>query len=172
MNVNTIVEKLHLNILFEKIKHANKNESKLQIKDFDEDSEVVNMDKIGITEFGQGAVILKTDDGKEFPISAFSPETAKNISDFRNGKRNEVSSMYNMLEQICEDTGLLLVKVRIYDNGQALRANLYFTGKKELILRNYRASDAIALATFYSIPILIKKNLLEQSPKINSNNEI
>jgi bifunctional DNase/RNase len=73
-----------------------------------------------------------------------------------------------MLEQICENSGLLLVKVRIYDSGQALRANLYFTGKKELILRNYKASDAIALATFYSIPILIKKNLLEQSPKINS----
>jgi bifunctional DNase/RNase len=71
-----------------------------------------------------------------------------------------------MLEQICEDSGLLLVKVRIFASGEALRANLYFTGKKELILRNYRASDAIALAAFYSIPILIKKNLLEQSPRI------
>jgi len=168
MKINTILEKLYLNILFEKMKRTDKNESKLQISDFDEDSEVVNMDKIGITEFGQGAVILKTDDGKVFPISAFSPETAKSISDFRNGKRNEMPSVYNMLEQICEDSGLLLVKVRIYASGQALRANLYFTGKKELILRNYKASDAIALATFYSIPILIKKNLLEQSPKINS----
>jgi bifunctional DNase/RNase len=168
MKVNTIMEKLHLNILIEKIKRIDKNQSKLQIKDFDEYSEVVNIDKIGITEFGQGAVILKTDDGREFPISAFSPDTAKNISDFREGKRNEMPSIYNMLEQICENSGLLLVKVRIYDSGQALRANLYFTGKKELILRNYKASDAIALATFYSIPILIKKNLLEQSPKINS----
>jgi hypothetical protein len=168
MKVNTIVEKLHLNILIEKIKRIDKNESKLQIKDFDEYSEVANIDKIGITELGQGAVILKTDDGREFPISAFSPDTAKSISDFREGKRNEIPSIYNMLEQICENLGLLLVKVRIYDSGQALRANLYFTGKKELILRNYKASDAIALATFYSIPILIKKNLLEQSPKINS----
>ena len=168
MKINTIVEKLYLNILIEKIKRIDKNQSKLQIKDFDEYSEVVNIDKIGITEFGQGAVILKTDDGREFPISAFSPDTAKSISDFREGKRNEIPSIYNMLEQICENLGLLLVKVRIYDSGQALRANLYFTGKKELILRNYKASDAIALATFYSIPILIKKNLLEQSPKINS----
>jgi bifunctional DNase/RNase len=168
MKINTIVEKLHLNILIEKIKRIDKNQSKLQIKDFDEYSEVVNIDKIGITEFGQGAVILKTDDGREFPISAFSPETAKTISDFREGKRNEMPSVYNMLEQICEESGLLLVKVRIYDSGQALRANLYFTGKKELILRNYKASDAIALATFYSIPILIKKSLFEQSPKINS----
>ena len=168
MKINTIVKKLRLNIFSEKIKRDYKKESKIQIQDFDEDSEVVNIDKIGITEFGQGAVILKTDDGKEFPISAFSPETAKIISDFREGKHNQVSTVYNMLEQICENSGLLLVKVRIYESGKALRANLYFTGKKELILRNYRASDAIALATFYSIPILIKKDLLKQSPKINS----
>jgi len=168
MKINTIVKKLRLNIFSEKIKRDYKKESKIQIQDFDEDSEVVNIDKIGITEFGQGAVILKTDDGKEFPISAFSPETAKIISDFREGKRNQVSTVYNMLEQICENSGLLLVKVRIYESGKALRANLYFTGKRELILRNYRASDGIALATFYSIPILIKKDLLKQSPKINS----
>ena len=167
MKINTIVKKLRLNIFSEKIKRDYKKESKIQIQDFDEDSEVVNIDKIGITEFGQGAVILKTDDGKEFPISAFSPETAKIISDFREGKRNQVSTVYNMLEQICENSGLLLVKVRIYESGKALRANLYFTGKRELILRNYRASDGIALATFYSIPILIKKDLLKQSPKIN-----
>ena len=168
MKINTIVKKLRSYILFKKIKRTDKKESKLQIRDFDEDSEVVNIDKIGITELGQGAVIFKTNEGKEFPISAFSPETAKIISDFREGKDNEVLTVYNMLEQICENSGLLLVKVRIYESGKALRANLYFTGKKELILRNYRASDAIALATFYSIPILIKKNLLEQSPKINS----
>ncbi len=168
MKINTIVKKLRLNIFSEKIKRDYKKESKIQIQDFDEDSEVVNIDKIGITEFGQGAVILKTDDGKEFPISAFSPETAKIISNFREGKRNQVSTVYNMLEQICENSGLLLVKVRIYESGKALRANLYFTGKRELILRNYRASDGIALATFYSIPILIKKDLLKQSPKINS----
>ena len=166
MNIHTITEKLHLNIVFKKIKSIEENKSQLHIKDFDKDSEVVAMDKIGITEFGQGIIILKTADDREFPISAFSYETAKSISDFREGKRDEMPSIYHMLEQICEDSGLLLVKVRIYASGEALRANLYFTGKKELILRNYRASDAIALATFYSIPILIKKNLLEQSPQI------
>jgi len=166
MNINKITEKLRSSILFEKIKHTKKNKSKLQIKNIDEDSLVVNMNKIGITEFGHGAVILKTDDGREFPISAFSSETAKCISDFRVGKLDEMPSIYHMVEQICEDSGLVLVKIRIYASGEVLRANLYFTGKKELILRNYRASDAIALATFYSIPILIKKNLLEQSPKI------
>ena len=152
--------------LWRKIRHV--KSPKIQITDLDEDSVVVTIDNVGITDLGMGAVILKTNDGKEFPISAFSVDVAKNISDFQEGKRNDTPSMYNMLEHICEESGLFLVKVRIYDNGEALRANLYFTGKKELILRNHRASDAIALATFYSIPILIKKSLLEQSPEINS----
>lgn len=142
--------------------------SKLQISDLDEDSEILTISNIGITDLGMGAVILKTSDGKEFPISAFSVDVAKHISDFQEGKRSEIPSMYNMIEQICEESGLFLVKVRIYDSGEALWANLYFTGKKEMILRNHRASDAIALATFYSIPILIKKSLLQHSPQINS----
>lgn len=141
---------------------------KIQITDLDDDSEVVTIDNVGITDLGMGAVILKTSDGKEFPISAFSVDVAKSISDFQEGKRSEMPSMYNMIEQVCEESGLFLVKVRIYDSGQALRANLYFTGKKEMILRNHRASDAIALATFYSVPILIKKSLLQQSPEIKS----
>ena len=168
MHITSIVKKLRLNVLFQKLKRDYKQESAIKINDFDDDSEIVKIDKVGITELGQGAVIFKTDDGREFPISAFSHETARSIADFQGGRRNEIPTAYNMLEQICEESGLLLVKVRIYDSGNALRANLYFTGKKEIVLRNYRASDAIALATFYSIPILIKKNLLQQSPKINS----
>ncbi len=53
-----------------------------------------------------------------------------------------------------------------YESGEALRANLYFTGKKELVLRNYRASDAVALAAFYKIPILVRTNLLREAMKI------
>lgn len=151
---------------WEKILHV--KSSKIPITDLDEDSEVVTIDNVGITDLGMGAVILKTNDGKEFPISAFSVDVAKNISDFQEGKHSDIPSMYNMLEHICEEFGVFLVKVRIYESGEALRANLYFTGKKEMILRNHRASDAIALATFYSIPILIKKSLFQHSPKINS----
>ena len=158
--------KTRLDSLWGKIRNVKSH--KIQISDLDEDSEVVTIDNIGITDLCMGAVILKTHDGKEFPISAFSVDVAKNISDFQEGKRSDIPSMYNMLEHICEESGLFLVKVRIYDSGEALRANLYFTGKKEMILRNHRASDAIALATFYSIPILIKKSLLQQSPQINS----
>lgn len=166
MNVNKIFQEI-VNGFVTKIRHS-KKESKIQINDLDEDSEVMRIEQIGITNLGLGAVILKTNEGKEFSISAFSAETAKIISEFQEGKQMEIPSMYSMIEQICEELGILLVKVRIYDNGNALRANLYFTGKKELILRNYRASDAIALAAFYNIPILVKKSLLEQSHQINS----
>ena len=166
MKLNKIFQKLNWDI-FSKIKIP-KNESKIQITDLDDDSEVVRIDQIGITNLGTGAVILKTDSGKEFPISAFSAETAKIISMFQESKQTEIPSMYHMVEQICEELGMLLVKVRIYNNGNALRANLYLTGKKELILRNYRASDAIALAAFYNIPILLKKSMLEESTKIKS----
>ena len=70
------------------------------------------------------------------------------------------------IEEICEENEIFLVKVKIYESGQALRANLYFTGKTELVLRNYRASDAIALAVFYKIPILVRKNLLQETMKV------
>jgi len=163
MNIQSTIH--NLLDLWRKITHV---KSKIQITDLDEDSEVVTIDNVGITDLGMGAVILKTHDGKEFPISAFSVDVAKSISDFQEGKRSDIPSIYDMLEHICEESGVFLVKVRIYESGEALRANLYFTGKKEMILRNHRASDAIALATFYSIPILIKKSLLQQSPKINS----
>jgi len=53
--------------------------------------------------------------------------------------------------------------VKIYESGEVLRANLYFTGKKDLVLKNYRASDAMALASFYKIPILVRKNLLKET---------
>ena len=151
---------------FEKLIGKNKFENKILIKDIDEDSEVVSISKIGITQQGQGAVILKTENGAEFPISSFSPSTAKCISDFREGKLNEMPTVYNMVEQICENQGIFLVKVRIYQSGKTLRANLYFKGVKDLILRNYLASDAMALATLYSIPILVKKELIKPNPEI------
>ena len=65
-----------------------------------------------------------------------------------------------MLEDICDANELVLVKVKIYESGEALRANLYLTGKKDLVLRNYRASDAVALAMYYNIPIMVRKSML------------
>ena len=66
-----------------------------------------------------------------------------------------------MLEDVCDANELVLVKVKIYESGEALRANLYLTGKKDLVLRNYRASDAVALAMYYNIPIMVRKSMLK-----------
>ena len=98
-------------------------------------------------------------------MHAFSGEVARHISSLLSGNES-VPTIYKMLEEICEQNETVLVKVKIYQSGEALRANLYFTGKKELVLRNYRASDAVALATFYKIPILVRTSLLREAMKI------
>ena len=133
----------------------------------EEDYDIVKITHIGfVDEYGiEGLLLLKADNGKEFHMNAFSGEVARHISEFYSGKQS-VPTIYNMLEEICEINEVYLVKVKIYESGQALRANLYFTGKTELVLRNYRASDAIALAVFYKIPILVRKNLLQETMKV------
>src|SRR5919112_3273431 len=115
-------------------------------------------DQLGL----EGVVILKTFDGKEFPMRAFSGEVARHISRFREGDKNTIPTIYNLVEEIAVMQDLLLMEVRIYMSGSVLRANLYFRGRKDtLILRNYRASDAIALASYYDVPIKVRKNLFE-----------
>jgi bifunctional DNase/RNase len=110
----------------------------------------------------EGLLILKSDDGKEFNMRAFSGEVAKHISNFIEGQRGTIPTIYNMVEEIAELNELVLVKIKIYESGSVLRANVYFTGKTDLVMRNYRASDAIALASFYNLPILVRKNLLKE----------
>lgn len=110
----------------------------------------------------EGMVVLKADNGKEFHMRAFSGEVAKQISSFDESEGDSAPSIYKMIEEICEENELVLVKVKIYESGDVLRSNLYFTGKKDLILRNHRASDALALGSYYKIPILVRKNLLKE----------
>jgi len=110
----------------------------------------------------EGMLVLKGDDDKEFHMRAFSGEVARHISSFVESVGDSVPSIYKMIEEICEENELVLVKVKIYESGEVLRANLYFTGKKDMVLRNYRASDAMALGALYNIPILVRKSLLKE----------
>jgi len=80
-------------------------------------------------------------------------------------KREDPPIVYRLIEQICEENELFLVKVKIYESGGIFRANLYFTGKRDMVFRNFRASEAIALATYYNIPIWVRKSLLKKHPK-------
>lgn len=164
IKLNKILNKINLGKI---VKSTSSKEPEIKINEIpDEDYETVRIEKVGLVPpYGLGALILKSEDGKEFPMSAFSGEVAKHIASFLDEKQEQMPTIYNLVETICEESELLLVKVKVYQSGDALRANLYFTGKKDIILRNFRASDAIALATYYSIPIQIRKSLLEQVPQ-------
>lgn len=119
------------------------------------------VDQVGL----EGVVILKSEDGKEFPMRAFSGEVARHISRFQEGDKGSIPTVYNLVEEIAVMEDLLLVEVRVYQSGSVLRANLYFKGRREgeIVLRNYRASDSIALAAYYDIPIKVRKNLFEEA---------
>lgn len=117
-------------------------------------------DQLGL----EGIVILKTFEGKEFPMRAFSGEVARHISRFQEGDKNTIPTIYNLVEEIAVMQDLLLTEVKVYQSGSVLRANLYFKKRKEyLVLRNYRASDSIALAAYYDVPIKIRRNLFEEA---------
>ena len=128
------------------------------------DYDSVKIDYVGFVDpyAVEGMVVLKADNGKEFHMRAFSGEVAKHITSFGETGGEPTPSIYRMIEEICEQNELTLVKVKIYDSGDVLRANLYFTGKKDLVLRNQRASDAMALGAYYKIPILVRKKLLKE----------
>ena len=136
-------------------------------REFPEDEEYVPVrisyvglvDQLGL----EGVVVLKSMDGKEFPMRAFSGEVARHISRFQEGDKGSIPTIYNLVEEIAVMQDLLLTEVHVYQSGSVLRANLYFKTKDgELVLRNYRASDSIALAAYYDIPIKIRKNLFEE----------
>tara|TARA_B110000014_G_scaffold142702_1_gene99050 strand:- start:8 stop:442 length:435 start_codon:yes stop_codon:yes gene_type:complete len=132
-------------------------------QDQDLDYEVVKIVNLGFVDpYGnEGLVVFKSDENKEFHMRAFSGEVSRHIASFMDGDHDTVPTIYKMLEDICEQNEQVLVKVKIYDSGDALRANLYLTGKKDMVLRNYRASDAVALSVYYNIPILVRKTLLQ-----------
>jgi len=118
------------------------------------------VDQLGL----EGVVVLKSDEGKEFPMRAFSGEVARHISRFQEGDKGSIPTIYNLVEEIAVMQDLLLIEVHVYQSGSVLRSNLYFKSKKdEIVLRNYRASDSIALAAYYDIPIKVRKSLFEEA---------
>ena len=133
----------------------------MKIDDIDTDYETVKIDQVGIIDPLTGAILFK-DESVEFLMSGFSSEVAGLISGFLDGKRDDPPTIYRLVEQICEENEILLVKVKVYESGGIFRANLYFTGRKDMIFRNFRASDAIALATYYNIPVLVRKSMLKK----------
>jgi bifunctional DNase/RNase len=136
------------------------------VPDISEEYILAKIDFVGFVDQLQleGIVILKTFEGKEFPMRAFSGEVARHIARFRDGDKNSIPTIYNLVEEIAVSRDLLLMEVRVYQSGSVLRANLYFKSRNEnLVLRNYRASDSIALAAYYDVPIKVRKKLFEEA---------
>jgi len=111
----------------------------------------------------EGLVLLKAQPEGTFTMRAFSGETAMHMSRFDKGDRSSIPSVYNMIEEFAEKEGLHLAGIEVYPSGSVLRSDLQFVGRgKEMLLRGYRASDAIAIALFYDAPILLHRSLLER----------
>ena len=107
--------------------------------------------------------MLRAPTEESFTMRAFSGETAMHMSRFDKGDRSSIPSVYNMIEEFAEKDGLHLAGIEVYPSGNVLRSDLQFVGKgKEMLLRGYRASDAIAIALFYDAPILRHRSLLER----------
>ncbi|MDA4117750.1 MAG: bifunctional nuclease family protein [Thaumarchaeota archaeon] len=109
----------------------------------------------------EGLVLLKAISEETFTMRAFSGETAMHMSRFEKGDRSSIPSVYNIIEEFAEKEGLHLAGIEVYPSGNVLRSDLQFVGRgKDLLLRGYRASDAIAIALFYDAPILLHRSLL------------
>lgn len=123
----------------------------------------VSVEKVGYTDSTgmQGVLVLASGDGRRLPVSAFSGEVASHIQRFLGGDRISIPTIYNMIEELAERESLLLESIEIYESGNVLRSDLFFkTKEKELVLRNYRASDAIALAVYAEATIHVQSRLL------------
>jgi bifunctional DNase/RNase len=122
-------------------------------------SEVGFADEDGL----EGLVLLKSQTDETFTMRAFSGETAMHMSRFDKGDRSSIPSVYNIIEEFAEKEELHLAGIEVFPSGSVLRSDLQFVGRgKEMLLRGYRASDAIAIALFYDAPILLHRSLLER----------
>lgn len=131
----------------------------------DDEYVYVRVTKVGFAdpEGAQGVLVLTAEDGRSFPMSAFSGEVADYIARFQRGDRISVPSVYKMIAEIADIYSLFLTEVEVYERGNVLRADLYFRSRNNnFVLRNYRASDSIALATYYDVPIKMKKKLFDR----------
>jgi bifunctional DNase/RNase len=119
--------------------------------------------EVGFADANGAEGVLKLKSGDEsFSMRAFSGEVAMHVSRFMQGDRSSIPSIFNLIEAIAEQSGLHLEKVEVYPAGNVLRSDLTFVGRDKIkILSGYRASDAIALAIFYDVRILLHHSLLK-----------
>jgi len=129
------------------------------------DDIIVKVTQTGFTDPSgvQGIIVLTSNDGRSLSMSSFSGEVANYVSKFMDGDRTSTPSIYKMISELADRHSIFLKEVEIYERNSVLRANLYFKCRDDdYTLHNYRASDSIALATFYDAPIRISRSLFDK----------
>lgn len=117
----------------------------------------------------EGVVTLQSlsDDREKLTMRGFSGEVSTHVARFIEGDRSSLPTIYNIVEDIAERSGLQLANVQIYGAGRVLRGDINFQGRdKSVVLQGYRASDCVALAAFYDAPILVQSSLLKNENEI------
>lgn len=127
----------------------------------------VRLGTIGFLDEGglEGVVSLNSlaDERDKLVMRAFSGEVATHMARFVKGDRSSIPSIYNIIEELAERSGLQIVNVQIYGSGALLRGDINFRGHdKSFALQGYRASDCVALAAFYDAPILVHSTLMSR----------
>lgn len=127
----------------------------------------VRLGTIGFLDEGglEGVVSLTSlaDERDKLVMRAFSGEVATHMARFVKGDRSSIPSIYNIVEELAERSGLQIVNVKIYGSGALLRGDINFRGReKSFTLEGYRASDCVALAAFYDSPILVHNTLMSR----------
>ena len=130
----------------------------------DEQYVPVTVEKVGfLDDHGmEGVVILSSqaDGRKKLVMSSFSGEAATHMDRFSRGDRSSIPSIYNLVEDVAERSGLHLAKVQIYGSSSVLRGDIVMDGRgNHSVLQGYRASDCVALAMLYDAPILVESSL-------------
>ena len=77
------------------------------------DYESVKIDYVGFVDpyAVEGMLVLKSADGQEFHMRAFSGEVAKYIASFNEDVKDSVPTIYNMLEEIFSFSNDFLTKI-------------------------------------------------------------
>ena len=130
-----------------------------------EDFAPVKLEKVGFADENgvEGVAVLASvpDGNRKLYMRAFSGEVATHIDRFSRGDRSYQASVYNIVEDLAERSGLHLAMVRIYSSNDVLRGDIYLDGHNgQITLHGYRASDCVALAALYDAPILVQSSLL------------
>ena len=98
-----------------------------------EDFQPVKLEKVGFADENgvEGVAVLASvsDQQKKLFMRAFSGEVATHMDRFSRGDRSSLPSIYNVVEDLAERSGLHLARVQIYGSNDVLRGDIYLDSR-------------------------------------------